>query len=252
MGECSECCIESDSRWDEILNNLRCLEKLLRRPTYRERLLAVCIGVSHPDAALFRKWSLSLNSLRWEAIYDFTQSLLLLEAPLRECWSKAAFLSGVAEEVRHVSFEDSDTISTCDRAIRDPDFWLAVGMLHALSFEAEYVGRWAEGCECHEGHHIPSASPCPFKGCRAVEFAAGEWKSKIRSASMRAEQAVSRVGFMMTSCNASTFVADCSLARAKLWSLLETKLHYFQELPWKLCASDWKCLTRLTDMDMVT
>lgn len=98
----------------------------MRRHTYRERLLAVCIGVSHPDAALFKNWHLTLNSLRWEAICDFTESLLLLEAPLRECWRKEAFLSGVAaasstpaqesEEFRqrHVSFEDSDTISRVD------------------------------------------------------------------------------------------------------------------------------------------
>lgn len=240
------------------MSNLRSLEKLLRRHTYRERLLAVCIGVCHPDAARFRNWHLTLNSLRWEAICDFTESLLLLEAPLRECWSKEAFLSGVAVasstpaqeseafHQRHVSFEDSDTISRVDKAIRDPDFWLAVGMLHALSFEAEYIGRWAEGCDCHDGQRHNPASPCPFRGCRAVELAAGEWKSKIQSASIRAVQAVSRVGFMM--CNASTFVSDCSLARAKMWSLLETKLHYFQELPWKLCALGWKCLTCLTDM----
>lgn len=221
----------------------------MRRHTNRERLLAVCIGVSHPDASLFKNWHLTLNSLRWEAICDFTESLLLLEAPLRECWRKEAFLSGVAatptqvsfedssfknSSQHQVSFEDSDTISRIDKAIRDPDFWLAVGMLHDLAFEAEYVGRWAEGCDCHEGQPNPK---CPFRGCRAVELAAGEWKSKIQSASIRAAQAVSRVGFMMT-CNASTFVADCQLARAKMWSLLETKLHYFEELPWKLCASD--------------
>ena len=66
--------------------------------------------------------------------------------------------SSTPEEVRHVSFEDSDTISTIDRAIRDPDSWLAVDMLHALSFEAEYVGRWSEGCECHEGQSSTQSS----------------------------------------------------------------------------------------------
>ena len=116
--------------------------------------------------------------------------------------------SSTPEEVRHVSFEDSNIISTIDRAIRDPDFWLAVGMLRALSFEAEYVGRWSEGCECHEGQ---SSTQCPFKGCHAVELAAGDWKYSIRSASVRAGQATSRVGLMMAS-NASTFFPDCSLA----------------------------------------
>ena len=38
-----------------------------------------------------------------------------------------------------------------DAAVSSPVFWATARAVHELALEAEWVGRWCEGCPCHEG-----------------------------------------------------------------------------------------------------
>jgi hypothetical protein len=74
-------------------------------------------------------------------------------------------------------------------------------MISETSSKADMIGRWSEGCSCHEDDNLLRASmirsnrfkrartvdrridgrdatTCPYKGCRAPELAAGEGVTK--------------------------------------------------------------------------
>ena len=130
----------------------------------------------------------------------------MLEDELRQLWCKETYIRGDGREHR---WRDTQEISDIDATVKDNMFWNKLGVVSEISFEAEYVGRWASGCSCCElsesenqlssaqavrnrslrsrtsrsrsgASQVPSAtaarnnaSHCPRKGCRAVELAAG-------------------------------------------------------------------------------
>jgi hypothetical protein len=75
-----------------------------------------------------------------------------------------------------------------------------------------------------------------IQGCRAVELASNEWRLLLTREMRLRSQSVSEA-LVATDCSErSLLLDDIGRARTKLWALLEGKLHYFQELPWRLCA----------------
>lgn len=65
-------CLDSMSLWPMVLEGMRALEKLLRGPLMRERFQATCFQEQDPDRKLFDTWSVSLKSLRWRCVTEFT------------------------------------------------------------------------------------------------------------------------------------------------------------------------------------
>ena len=224
--------LESLPWWQSLYSSLGAMEALLKRPTYRERFLYGCMGhAAESDRNVFRSWNASIRSLRWECIVAFLEELLAVEVPLRRFWDLNKFTHGGrgADGVR-LRDENLVDIQRADQAMRDPEFWVACRVLRTLAFEAEYVGRWAEGCPCHDSGDQDQA--CPFRGCRAAELASGDWKGTLQR----------HLKFHSSTHNAcvaefSQYLADINKARGKMWYLLEVKLHYWKELPWRLCTS---------------
>ena len=239
-----------------MLESLRAVEKLLRYPTWRERFQGACIGADHPEAKAFQTWSLSLKSLRWEAVEEFTQALLQLESPLRRFWNKELFLGQMSSGQRSSSDEVRGSVDLIDKAITDPNFWAAVACVHNICYTAEYIGKWAEGCPCCEDTlikgqggkrrrtkwlaHVREVLPCPYRGCRAVDLAAGEWLPRLQRVLTEGQNHFTEWVIQAEASYRPAFVEDWVAARSKLWATLQVKLKDYDELPWKLCPlSDW-------------
>ena len=173
-----ESVLSSMSMWDALLTQLKALEKLLSRVQYRERLAAVCVPESEIAArSAIESFAAKLGGLRWEVIVEFSVNLLEIEEHLCRFWNMELFLRGAAG---HGKWTLSADFQEADAAIKSDVFWARTSLVSGLAFEAEYVGRWAGGCSCHEpllshkGNQKPESDlSCPHKGCRAPELAAG-------------------------------------------------------------------------------
>lgn len=61
--------------WRDVLESLREVEKLLKRPMQRERFVNKCLPPGNESAEkLFRGWNISLKSLRWQQVVVFITS----------------------------------------------------------------------------------------------------------------------------------------------------------------------------------
>ena len=228
------------------------MERLLRAPTMRERFLAVCVK-DHADAHLLQNWSRTLKSLRWEAIVDFTRDLLAAEPMMRQTWCQKKFMGGdqAYRQWKATSSDFGPGIDAINAALTAPSFWTGVAIVHDVAFEAEYIGRWSEGCPCgctddnsqlaiaasaKAGHtrrrrqHVS----CPFRGCRAAQLAAGEWIPKLKKVMNESRSRVTQF-LVMSRDDRPEFLADWTKARGKLWTGLQVKLAYWSQLPWRLC-----------------
>jgi hypothetical protein len=84
------------TRWEKLKPRLSALNKLMAIQ-YRERLIASCIGDSHPDAKMFRTWTKKLyDGTRWQAIADFCTAVR--NSASLQC---RVFLRGWGLEVSH-------------------------------------------------------------------------------------------------------------------------------------------------------
>ena len=155
-------CLDSMSLWPKVLEGMRALEKLLRGPLMRERFQATCFQEQDPDRKLFDTWSVSLKSLRWQCVTEFTLGLLKLEYQLRSKWSKRAFLRGAGSFRPKTVDQNTDygaAIASIDNAICSKSFWCGVALVHDISYQAEFVGNWAEACPCCKGGIDEQSAP---------------------------------------------------------------------------------------------
>ena len=97
-----------------------------------------------------------------------------------------------------------------DLAVRSRTFWSQVRLVLEVSEQAEFAGRWTEGCPCHEAEllqfaaeqaelrvvlhkhgcarrmsrhttqRLKAALDCPWRCCRAAELASGRFLKRLR------------------------------------------------------------------------
>lgn len=172
--------LRATSCWEKLLTSLRHLESLLSNRMARERFAFFCLDAA--DQKAVRHWSLTLKSLRWQAVLQYCEGLLALERVLRKNWSKHSFAqSNDRQDDGH-----SIDVESVHRCISSAEFWASVHMVVDLSNEADFIGAWAESCPCCEASNksrdvastiVPGpraiGSGCPFSGCRAIELATG-------------------------------------------------------------------------------
>ena len=186
-------------RFPQVLDGLRAVEKLLKWPTMRERFIAQCVGVDNAAAKSFKTWNCSLKSLRWESVLTFTQELLAIETDLRIYWNMEAYVGKMSRSRQYDQTEFGANVQAINKAIASASWWRGVAIVRDLCYTAEYIGSCAEGCECCEEKLLrgdpekrqrtkwlskaqdANTSSCPFKGCRAVELAAGDWLPQIQA-----------------------------------------------------------------------
>ena len=272
------------------MNGLRTIEKLLRQTTARERFQALCIGLENNiDCDRLNKWSYSLTSLRWEAIYDFCHALLPLQHILRKYWNRSKYIAGMSgtkyQRLKLPNNSEGEQYGASpdglESVISSDSFWAATAIVEHISYEAEFIGRWAEGCHCHgdvgfEWHTAQAASRgqeqnrrrncnlrkkkfiCPYKGCRAPELASADALVRLKSLMMQNRGLLTHAITRANSADQSAFLHDWVKARGRLWTLISFKLGYWFQLPWRLCCFahvlvkfsgavwQWQCRLQIT------
>ena len=236
-------------RWPQVLEGMRALEKLLKAPLMRERFQCCCFDKADAAAKVFDNWSLSLVSLRWESVTAFSEGLLQVEFLLRKHWDTKKFLDGARDPASASGSrfqprsldksEYSANVLGIQQAIVSKSFWAGVAIVHDISYQAEYVGRWAESCPCCQAESKSKPKPkqaCPFEGCRASELATGTWQSALDKVMSASRSRLTEVLLQGSSADRFSYMSDWHTARGKLWSQLRVKLAHWNQLPWRLCV----------------
>lgn len=107
-----------------------------------------------------------------------SHEVLPLEPLLRRAWNAERYLKGAASESNSgmpILLEDSSKahVTRINGLMRSDYDWASIALISLLSTEAEIIGSWSEGCQCHDCDTSKVAKACPFRACRAPEMAVG-------------------------------------------------------------------------------
>ena len=142
--------------------------------------------------------------------------------------------------------EDADAIQM---VIDNPVFWSTARVIHEIGFQAEFLGRWSEGCPCHEEHRLayhttpkgeryklPKPPTCELQCCRAPELAAGDGLRLFRRILWVSQQNVLSHLAGLPLSEQTSLRHDWDHARSKIEVELTLKLAHWGQLPHLLCA----------------
>ena len=141
---------------------------------------------------------------RWGSVAFSTPQVKSVEAALRYGWNLASFSDGSKEKAAEGHdeffghdvpevFKGASESEICDLAIKGSTWWAYVAMLEFLAKMLRQLRHCAEWCPCHaEPARVAESLPdnlrkellsvwerCPFRGCRAVELATGEFMDMV-------------------------------------------------------------------------
>ena len=174
--------------------------------------------------------------------------MLLLEPLIRRHWNLEKFLGGpVGQKNAHTT-----TVQKIDEAIRSQKFWSCARIVQEVGFQAEIVGRWSEGCSCHEKHHelfnfakhmgrgrginIPPPPMCERKGVRAAELATGAAIKMCADSFLACSRNILEFVHGLDPKTQHDLKADWEVARAKIMTEMTLKLAQWSYLPNLLCG----------------
>ena len=131
------------------------------------------------------------------------------------------------------------SVDDIDKAIRCPVTWCSMAAVLDIALEAEHIGRWCEGCPCHNQGDQKALEDlrkkkrkveqprgwtqeikCPYKGCRAVELASGVGQRSLHERMMRNKEQVLAHFSSVPDEKRSALLTDWDDARGRLWSVL--------------------------------
>lgn len=130
---------------------------------------------------------------------------------------------------------EETSIDAINAAIKT-DTFAEIRAVACISFEAEFVGRWSEGCRCHEEDTIDRSLPkrrriliapgssgatCIYKCCRAPELAASEGLCQQMELMVRNRFSImDHVGSASSEQKRIEILRDWNTARSRLWCFL--------------------------------
>lgn len=164
--------------------------------------------------------------------------LLPLETYLRKYWNLAKFSGGTSEPT--APDEDWKTNNhLLDKTIRDKVFWVHARLICNLGFLGEYLGRWCEGCPCHQKELLCGFKvDCANKHCRAPELACGDGLDGLGTQLEKFRESIVPIATSATLsvCEQNDLVLLAGKVASGLSSELQMKMAHFQQLPHALCG----------------
>ena len=103
---------------------------------------------TQPITHFLHSWQ-SLHSLHsLHPLHSSWTKMLVLEPLIRKHWNLEKFLGGsIGQKTAHTT-----TVQKINETIRSQKFWACARIVQEVGFQAEIVGRWSEGCSCHQSH----------------------------------------------------------------------------------------------------
>ena len=107
--------------------------------------------------------------------------LLPLEQVLRRFWNLNKFEVKSHAKTSASQPEDWEANThKLDKAIRDPLFWVQSKLIFQIGLVGEWLGRFAEGCTCHEDELLAGITvQCDWKQCRSPEMSCGDGIARL-------------------------------------------------------------------------
>ena len=235
--------------WPEFLRNLHHFETLLCDRDRRELFVERCVGHQHQDASHFKVFSGSLYEKRWGAVCSFIKKLLPLLPVLKRCWSKEAFTSEYTERDKDKGKDFDPAVFTA--VLASPLFAAYLNAMLILFCIPDDLAGWCEGCPCHEHlfehlslwrvkQHLEKTigGPCPVKGQRAPECAAGHLHTVFEEMSKECHKLLLEIfaELGLSDDDRATVMRDFDAGLAHLQLGLQVKMDCWSRLPWKLCG----------------
>ena len=174
--------------------------------------------------------------------------LMLVEPVIRKWWNKLAYRKS-RDKPSEVDDAWSASADELERVIKSASFWATARVMNEVGYQAEMVGRWTEGCPCHEAQRLiwhsssshdrrllPKPPTCEFQSCRAPQLASGEAIFAFKKSFWLSQQniVVHVAGLPMT--DQTKLRMDWDAARARIELELSMKLAHWQQLPYILCG----------------
>lgn len=163
--------------------------------------------------------------------------------PLRQYWNVTKFTAGKRSEPAPTTDETEcewkTNIDRLNATIKDNMFWVHAKLIYRLGFLGEYLGRWGEGCPCHERQLLAGYRvECKFKQCRAPELAVGDGFRGLQEQLREFQQSLVPIA---TSASLSLdqqrkLIMTAGQVASGLISELRMKFCYFEQLPHCLCG----------------
>ena len=243
MDNCCKDIWQAMSHKQEFLNQLRTLECLLKPVGIRDKLIALFFqgdtDLEVQTASHLRSWKSSLASLRWHEVVNFTREVLRIRDGLRTHWDLQKFIKSMPSTGRVVEgrgHQGTKTYKETNVIVKSDFFWQYAELILEISKAADCLSRWAEGCWYHASNC--DSSWCPYKGCRGGELAAGCHKHLLTETQSYTTAMVVAItnssSVPMSSAKKKLLIGDWHAANARLQLEFDIKLHYWDELPWKL------------------
>lgn len=251
------------SFWDALYNALKVLEKLVSHPDRLRQFAEVCVVPSPFDRQLFKCPAPHLYDKRWGEVYLFCLWLVGEEyGRLRvftQTWSAQKYTQAADDN----QIDDSDGFSPSDvsTVLHDITVQAGVALVCTLDGLLQKMSAWCERCPCHE--HIQAAYkdkvpaavareecgawfaegiPCPWRGCRAPEIAAGVIIHMLQEMfDLALADLAYRFRSRMTGEQWSAFSGDFHKGKSHIIYIVNIKLSQWQQLPWYLCVLGHLC-----------
>ena len=184
--------------------------------------------------------------------------VLPLEKLLREGWNSNAYVRGI-EGDRPFAVEDSSKkhITRITQLMKNDLDWCFIGMIKMIAKESEIIGKWCEGCGCHnddleslatetedaiviidgvanvevtrchaKSRKVPrtlgqlEAANCPFRCCRAPELALG-WAARLQRRCMSIQGPLfNKLTSRAPAKDRGLLIAAWNAARSRLYGVL--------------------------------
>ena len=162
--------------------------------------------------------------------------LLPLESAFKTFWSPQKFVHSSDVDDGGEDWKPSIEALGC---LKNDEFWVQVRVVRRLGFLGEFVGRWAEGCPCHQsdllsGRHID----CGMKQCRAPELATGDALGQLKEKISDFNSDLPSVAAtgQLSATEQSQLTLLVGKVASNLYSELQMKFAYWQQLPHSLCG----------------
>ena len=259
--------------WNTYLAQLRNISNFLSKRWERQAIQAEMRskGATQEEERLLDKDVPTVTAWRWGCVYHLLKRLLPLRGVLRSyCQTR-----GRRSKTHNDAADDDDDVDQglLQESICSECFWAYSRMLLCMHAVLDDVTAWCEGCPCHTEHGLGRSegfeirdgplgaeqqdlstgrgyayvlgwvrnkvmhSSCPMRGRRSSELAAGDLQQLLKE--RISSQSVSLQAWLtesLTPDERTTLIHDFTEGLNQIAVVLDLKMRFWGQLPWKLCA----------------
>ena len=158
-----------------------------------------------------------------------------MEYILRKHWSLKKYRGKEKSQQREE--EAGSDVTKLDKALKSELFWCMVRVIHETGHLAEGIGRWCEGCPCHNYKLMAGVNiQCQLKSCRAPELASGEASEAFERRFANSYNKILAFTSGLSSKSRHAVLQDWDKSRGRVMTELTLKLCHWTQLPHALCA----------------